>query len=393
MGIRILHTAEFYPPSVGGMQEVVRQLSERLVKLGHEVTVATTRLPARTEPRIGGVKIVEFNISGNAVSGMAGETRCYQDFVLNSDFDIITNFAAQQWATDLMLPLLDRIKSKKVFVPTGFSGLYRPEYKGYFASMNTWMKKYDMNVFLSGNYRDIDYARRNGVARRTIIPNGAGEDEFLQMTATDIRSRLKIPQGHFLILHVGSHTGTKGHPEAIKIFQGARIKWATMLIVANSLFGGCARRCAARQRLFKLLPQRLFDGKQLIITSLTREETVAAYREADLFLFPSRIECSPLVLFECMASRTPFLTTDAGNAGEIIEWSGSGQLLPTERDADGYCRAQPEPSARLLESIYKQPDKRDAMQAAGFAAWQERFTWERIARSYESLYLSLLDAS
>jgi hypothetical protein len=94
-----------------------------------------------------------------------------------------------------------------------------------------------------------------------------------------------------------------------------------------------------------------------------------------------------------MASRTPFLTTDAGNAGEIIEWSGSGQLLPTERDADGYCRAQPEPSARLLESIYKQPDKRDAMQAAGFAAWQQRFTWERIARSYESLYLSLLDAS
>ena len=72
--MKILHTVEFYHPSVGGMQEVVRQISERLVALGHQVTVATTALPERTEKEINGVKIVEFKISGNAVRGMSGET-------------------------------------------------------------------------------------------------------------------------------------------------------------------------------------------------------------------------------------------------------------------------------------------------------------------------------
>ncbi len=42
--MNILHTSEFYSPGVGGEQEVVKQLSERLAARGHEVTVATTRL-------------------------------------------------------------------------------------------------------------------------------------------------------------------------------------------------------------------------------------------------------------------------------------------------------------------------------------------------------------
>ena len=35
--MRILHTVEFYHPSVGGTQTVAQLLSERLAALGHEV--------------------------------------------------------------------------------------------------------------------------------------------------------------------------------------------------------------------------------------------------------------------------------------------------------------------------------------------------------------------
>lgn len=63
--MKILHTVEFYYPSVGGMQEVVKRLSELLVQYGHDVTVATTRLAARRDKTINGVKIKEFEISGN----------------------------------------------------------------------------------------------------------------------------------------------------------------------------------------------------------------------------------------------------------------------------------------------------------------------------------------
>ena len=36
-----------------------------------------------------------------------------------------------------------------------------------------------MNVFLSNDYQDINFARENGVKKIILIPNGASEDEFI----------------------------------------------------------------------------------------------------------------------------------------------------------------------------------------------------------------------
>jgi len=390
--MRILHTVEFYHPSVGGMQEVVKQLSERLVKLGYEVTVATTKLPDRKDDTLNGVKIREFSVSGNMAKGFKGDTQGYRNFLLNSDFDVVTNFAAQQWATDVALTVLDDIKAKKVFVPTGFSGLYMKEYQEYFEKMKNWMKKYDMNVFLSEDYRDINFAKENNIIKRVLIPNGAGEDEFLGENDIDIRKKLGIPENHFLVLHVGSHTGVKGHKEAIRIFQKACIKNATFLIIANKLLGGCTVFCAVKEKSFKRSLKRLFDRKKMIITALSRKETVAAYKAADLFLFPSNIECSPIVLFECMAAKTSFLTSDVGNAKEIIEWSEAGILLPTEKDKSGYGLSfvDIKKSTRILEEIYRDKNKREVMEEKGHVAWKEEFSWEKIVKQYESLYKKVL---
>lgn len=466
--MRILHTVEFYPPSIGGMQEVVRQLSERLVLRGHDVTVATARIPERAASSQNGVNIREFEISGNLVNGLKGEVERYEDFLLSSDFDIITNFAAQQWATDVMLPLLDRIDAKKVFVPTGFSRLYAREYEDYFASMKTWLKKYDVNVFLSDSYRDIDFARRNGATNVIVIPNGAGEDEFLRRYEVSIRRLLGISEKEFFMLHVGSHTGEKGHQEAIEIFKRAKIEGATFLIIGNfygpagdepdkagwkgKLIGAlktpvkkllflairviplsqkgfqnlflfdrsrndgsfrgkmakkinfffylayldkhgtnCPRLCQVSEERFNRSSQSRRESKRLLIRSLSRKETVAAYQEADLFLFPSNIECSPLVLFECMASKTPFLTTDVGNSAEIIKWShGAGMLLPTSKNEVGDAKAEVKGSAKVLERIFRDGPGRKAMADRGFEAWQDRFGWEKITGKYEALYSELL---
>ena len=391
--LNILHTVEFYHPSVGGMQEVVRQISEYLVRLGHRVTVATTRLPQREDVFLNGVEVIGFDITGNAVRGFTGETDRYISFLLESDFDVITNFAAQQWATDLMLPFLDRIRSKKVFVPTGFSGLQLRKYKGYFRQMGEFMEKYDMNVFLSDNYRDINFARSHGIQKTVLIPNGADTDEFTQDRSADFRRRHGIPQDDFLVLHVGSHTGMKGHGAAIRIFSRARIRNATFLLVGNESGIGCIRFCRLWEWLLRFRQRFSKEGKRLMVKSLDRAETISAYQEADLFLFPSNIECSPIVLFECMASRTPFLTTDVGNAAEIISWSGAGLILPTRKNKAGFSKANIRESSLLLEKVYGDLHLRTIMTESGFSAWQERFTWEKIALAYEALYKRLCQYS
>ena len=388
--MKILHTVQSYWPSVGGMQEVAAQLSARLAARGHDVTLATSKEPGRASLLRDGVHIEEFGVSGDSVHGLRGDVDGYRRFLLESRFDIVANFAAQQWATDVALPILDKIYGRKVFVPTGFSGLFAPEFKEYFSAMKRWMRGYDANVFLSDRYRDIEFARENGITGLHVIPNAAAAEEFLPAPSIDIRQRLDIGKSQFLILLVGSHTGLKGHQESFDIFRRARIRNATLLFVANHFGGGCLKDCRRKAVLFPFTHHRWFEGKRFLNLELTRVETVAAYQGADLFLFPSQIECSPLVLFESMASRTPFLTTPAGNAAEIIEWSHGGKLLPSVTLADGRVRADVDPSARMLETMARNPDERRKLAEAGFAAWRERFTWDIVTSQYETLYQNLL---
>jgi glycosyltransferase involved in cell wall biosynthesis len=399
------------------MSEVVSQLSRKLVEKGHEVTVATSANPDR-EPvtSMDGVKVLSFDISGNLADGINGDIQEYRRLLCSSEFDIVTNFAAQQWATDVALENLVNITAKRVFVPTGFSGLYSPEFKGYFDRMKDWMKLYDANVYLSDDYRDINFAKENGIGKNHLIPNGAAEEEFLAVDNGDIRTELNIGKDEFIISHIGSHTGKKGHLEAIEIFNKAKIK-NTHLLIIGKMSGNtrCLDSCQQVAENLNRSSSFVKSRKKITICELQRKSTIAALKESKLFLFPSNIECSPIVLFEAMASRTPFLVTDVGNAKEIIKWTEAGELLPTVaynyrrtflskfkgeikkyifRKVDNnyaqLCEAQVRESALQLEALFYDSKKRTEYAEKGFDCWQKSFTWERIVEQYESLYQSLV---
>ncbi len=389
--MRILHCVESYFPSVGGMQEVVRQLSERLVKLGHQVTVATSAHPQRNFSSRKGVEIVQFQIEGNLGSSITGDIDSYKNFLLNGEFDLIAFFAAQQWATDIALPILKQIKCKKVSIPTGYSGFSWPEYRTYYENMKLWIKDFDMNVYLSYDYRDINFAKHNDVNKIVIIPNGAAADEFLIESTIDIKKKLAIPENHFLCLHVGSYTGSKGHKEAIRIFLKSKIKRGTLLMIGNGHEMFYRQYIKHPSLFFLYIKNKLFGSKRIIFNTFSREYTVAAYKQANLFLFPSNIECSPIVLFECAAAKLPFLSSDAGNSKEISEWTGGGEIIPSSKNKEGYTYVDAKAGVKMLNNLYDHPQKRKEMGDEAFKNWQQKFSWEVITLEYEKLYKSLLN--
>jgi hypothetical protein len=107
--------------------------------------------------------------------GNSRETDRYRRFLRESCFDAMTNFAAQQWATDFTLPLLIR-RRKESLCPHRFSDSSDLSTADT-SKQKLWMKKHDMNVPLH-SYRDIQFAASTGVKSR--IPNGASEEEFLE---------------------------------------------------------------------------------------------------------------------------------------------------------------------------------------------------------------------
>jgi glycosyltransferase involved in cell wall biosynthesis len=129
---------------------------------------------------------------------------------------------------------------------------------------------------------------------------------------------------------------------------------------------------------------------RVLLLNPPREDVVAAYHAADLFIFASNIEYSPLVLFEAMASRTPFVTLACGNAPEIVAWSGGGVVAPTRHQEGGYVDGDPAEFAHEIGKLLRNPERRAELAASGHDAWLQHFTWEKLAQEYETLYLRLV---
>jgi glycosyltransferase involved in cell wall biosynthesis len=428
--MKLLFCCAEYWPSVGGVQEVIRQIAEQMVKAGHDVAVATSSHPARTSKVHNGVRINEFRVGGSLVAGISGEADRYRKFVKEFDGDAILIKAAQQWSFDALWPVLDAIRVRKVFIPCGFSGLYEPAYAGYFARMPNILRKFDHLIFYSERYRDIDFAKAHGIGNYSIVPNGASEADFGGVADGRLRAKLGIAEDDFLFLSVGSPVHGKGHKEVGEAFAQMNLGSRNATLILNGKWPGpertpimpilrkVLRPQAVRKgidylfregwrslwdRLFPKPPSlaelsgfpsgsyggpaedRRAGTKRVLCLDLPRDEVICAFLEADLFVFASKIEYSPLVLFEAAAAGTPFLTVPVGNAREIVRWTGGGWLCPAEVDDRGYTKVSPGVLAREMEKAIRSQDRLRALGDTGRRIWRERFTWSKIARSYERI--------
>jgi glycosyltransferase involved in cell wall biosynthesis len=440
--MRLLFCCELYHPSQGGVQEVMRQIAERLVVAGHDVTVATRDLAERTFTSHNGVKICGFKVAGNAIVGMGGEVDRYRDFVLAFPADAILIKAAQQWTFDALWPILDEIKARKVFIPCGFSGLYEKAYAAYFAQLPDVLQKFDHLVFYAEKYRDIDFAHAHGLTNYSILPNGASELEFEAPAEPAFRERLGIPDDAFVILTVGSPINGKGHRQVAEAFSRLEIGRRPAILVLNGKWqelpvsaevspdtastktatvrlgpvfqkvirglnragrvakiiwreGWTASKMRARLNFERWRAGPGIDtwikranaqaGKRVLCTDLPRADLVQAFMAADLFVFASTVEYSPLVLFEAAAAGTPFLSVPVGNAEEIARWTRGGVICPAPKDARGYVRVDPSRLAREIERYVASPEMLARIGAAGKESWRRMFTWRAIAPQYEAI--------
>jgi len=445
--MKLLLCCESYWPSRGGVQEVIRQIAERMVASGHEVGVATSIHPDRKTDVHNGVRIHTFNVAGNFVTGIRGEADRYRKFLVDFDGDAILIKAAQQWSFDALWPVVDQIRARKVFVPCGFSSLYEPSFKDYFRRLPDVLRQFDHLVFYAERYRDIDFVRANGMTHFSIIPNGASEFEFEHGARQDgrLREEFGIAATDLVFLTVGSPINAKGHQTVEEAFAQVDLgtRGATLILNGNwppkrfsaEYFRRIWRRLANlklergielfRELGFSGVASRLFpkppdertqlakpslpsteatrdisadaDAPQTSVSAdasppmqktvlrldLPREKVVSAFFEADLFVFASRVEYSPLVLFESAAAGTPFLTLPVGNAAEIVRWTSGGWLCPADKDERGYVKVSPAILAREIEKGIRSPDNLRKLGAAGRQAWEDRFTWAKIAQSYE----------
>lgn len=366
----ILFTVEFYSPHIGGSELVVQHIAERLVRRGHRVTVATTRLPERDFCELNGVNIIEFSIAGNSARGITGDTEAYLRFLRICPHSIVVHYAAQQWATDLAFSVLRETAARRVNIlaPCGYSALLNedtlrwPQFQTYFTKILPQMLPlFDAVVYHSAQYTDYRYGMRLGLSNSVVIPNGTDEEEFMIPPTLDFRQRYGI-QTKYMGLCVANYLPGKGQERVIACVRAMGRDDFTMVFIGKE---GSERKTL--ERFAKNIPNVLF------LTDIPRKETVAAFHAADIFLFGSHIEASPLVILEAKASRTPFVSTDCGN---VKEWKGG--IVCEAHDMAFYAN-------RILDD----ENLRKRLAEEGWKEWKERLTWSAVVDQWEELMLRL----
>jgi len=413
-----LFSCEFYYPSVGGVQKVIQEIAERLVKNGHKVTIATSALPNRKELQHNGVQIAEFNVIGNSVNGMTGDVEKYQEFLVSGNFDSVMIKAAQQWTFDAMIPVLDDINYRKIHIPCGYPGLFNPVYSDYYQAMPTVLNKFDHLIFYSADYRDIKFALEHGYSNNTVIPNGASKKEFSIVPDDTIRTQLGIDEENFVLLTVGSFTGAKGHLEIVHGYELLDVNSPTTLIL-----NGNQPPHPALPSFFKQIKMHLEHGilstgkwlaitmlrfigiikkqrsidtiieeihrnqsnKKVLVTDLPRHKLIQIFFSSNLFVFASHSEYSPLVLFEAAAAGLPFLSVPVGNAQEIAKWTECGKICSADRDEFQIIKPDPAVLAVEIKKLIEDPEEMKKMSLQGKKLWKENFYWDKIVLQYEKV--------
>jgi glycosyltransferase involved in cell wall biosynthesis len=281
------------------------------------------------------------------------------------------------------------------------------------------LRYFDAIIFHSKKYRDFRYVKNLRLKKLFFIPNGADNKEFASPSGS-FRELFKIKEESKLLLTVGSLNPLKGHYDVAYAFSLIKYKSDVILVLNGNqqnkkldnftfellrqlkkIFSGNFKLFAYLKRIFfKKNLLKLTDeinsgkfgyNKKVIILDMDRKNLINCYFDADLFVFASNIEYSPLVLFEAAAARLPFLTINVGNASEIIRWTRGGVLSNSEIDKDFFVHADVIDMAKKIDLLLLNSKKLNRLGQLGRKSHIKIYNWDNIFKLYNRIFVRLFN--
>jgi glycosyltransferase involved in cell wall biosynthesis len=112
-----------------------------------------------------------------------------------------------------------------------------------------------------------------------------------------------------------------------------------------------------------------------------REDVPALLADADAFVLPSRSEAFPNGAIEAMAAGLPVIASRVGGLVDLIDEGRTGLLVEPD---------DPRALAAAIESLVVSPARAEVLGACARDEVSRRYSFERMVRGFEDLYLSQL---
>lgn len=331
--LSILVATFTFPPNKDGVAEASSCMVQAFSDKGWHVEIATVpTCPPRNSPNFLRSKIYEFAITGTPYfkDPFRGEITKYRHFLLQGDWDVII-FQAYWWPLCLALPILNQIKSKKILVSHGHSGIHislTPVFPfGLFYYFSTiyqsikmlgWLKRFERIVFLSHrcdtkNFFDHILAKLCRHPHIGIIPNGINTPRLDLPPTFCFRQKHNIPADSIFFLCVANYEMRKDQGFAVRAFRKAAIQ-NSCLVFIGSKFNRFSRSLHSDDAEHSHLKS---FSTIIWLENVPRDETLSAFSVCDCFVLSSEREAQPIALLEAMSFSRPWIARDSGCISEM----------------------------------------------------------------------------
>ena len=327
----LMLTWEYPPRVVGGISRVVYDLSHRLIKDGHEVTVVTYRdgeIPYFEDDK--GVKVYRvdnFMINPNNFidwimqMNFAMISKASKIIGEEGKFDIIhahdwlVAYAAKTIKESYGIPIVSTIHATEAGRNSGI----HDEVQRYINDTE-WMLTYESTeVIVNSNYMKNELQRLFGLPfeKINVVPNGVNTSAFTGVERDYEFRRRYAMDNEKIILFMGRLVYEKGvqylisaMPKILSRYHDAK------LVIAGK--GGMMNELREQVRALGIENKVYFAGY------LNGKDVQKMYKAADISVFPSTYEPFGIVALEAMLAENPIVVSDIGGLNEIVQHRENG---------------------------------------------------------------------
>lgn len=99
--------------------------------------------------------------------------------------------------------------------------------------------------------------------------------------------------------------------------------------------------------------------------------------QSHFLVFPTRADCSPIVICEANAFGLPVITSNVGGIPSIIRNNINGHMLPLSASGEEY--------AKCIAEIFSDPDRYNQLSSSAKAEYESRLNWSSWANSFHHI--------
>ena len=380
----LMLTWEYPPRIVGGIARVVHDLSQRLIKDGHEVTVITYKdgdapeyesdkgvqvyrienYMIRPNNFIDWIMQMNFNMIAKANELIANGEK----FDTIHAHDWLVAYAAKTLKHSYNIPLVSTIHATE----SGRNSGIHDEVQRYINDTE-WLLTYESSeVIVNSNYMKCELQRLFGLPfeKINVVPNGININNFAGIERDYEFRRQYAMDNEKIILYVGRLVYEKGIQNLIsampKILNGYH---DSKLIIAGK--GGMLDELKAQANSMGLGDKVYFTGY------LNAKQVQKMYKCEDVAVFPSTYEPFGIVALEAMLAGVPTVVSDVGGLNEIIEHGVNGMK--------SYAGNSNSIADSVLSLLYDHKLSANISKNAKNKV-KEQFNWNKIAQDTHFIY-------